>query len=115
MSKRYIPTKIRNKVKNMFGGRCAYCGHHSNRLHIDHKVPIANEHSTSEISNLLPACPCCNNFKGVFSMEQFRENLKLQVERANKYSINYRLAKKFGQIIETPTPIVFLFEKENKI
>ena len=127
----------REVVYNKFKGKCAYCGEGLKYEHmqVDHIVPKSNYELTysqkhikcvskriprflrnlttldvDHIDNLFPSCRKCNNFKSTFYLELFRNELQLQLERANKTSRNYRLAKQFGQVKETPKPIKFYFE-----
>ena len=106
-----IPKAVRDRVKNMYGGRCAYCGTTPSKLCIDHVEPIAALWGTNVESNLKPACFQCNNFKSVLSLEEFRNQLQCQVDRAREYSVNFRFAEKYEQVIVSETPIVFYFEK----
>ena len=61
--------------------------------------------------NLNPACPSCNIQKNSYSLEQFRENIKEFVGSLNKYSTQYKFAKKYGLIEETEIEVKFYFEK----
>lgn len=131
-----INKNIREKVYKKFKGCCAYCGDKIlyRKMQVDHIVPQSNyEHSTynevvkdlwvpnflrhldvndvNHIDNLHPSCAKCNKFKDSFSLEKFREELGKQLERARKTSSNYRRALKYGQVKETPQPIIFHFEK----
>lgn len=49
-------------VKEAYSHRCAYCGNHSERLTIDHVIPISKggDHT---LSNIVPACRKCNYAK----------------------------------------------------
>jgi 5-methylcytosine-specific restriction endonuclease McrA len=118
----------REKIKNKFGGKCAYCGKELDKFHIDHVKPLYRNHHANpnelwkkEIeerkkeSNLFPACPRCNRWKGVLSLESFRRDLESQIERLNRYNANYRLAKDYGLIQENKIKIIFLFEKWEQI
>lgn len=51
------------KVKEYFGNKCAYCGKESDRLSIDHFIPICRG-GMDDASNILPACLGCNVSKG---------------------------------------------------
>ena len=118
----------RQRILNKLGGRCGYCGCEIDvkSMQIDHIVPIyrncTNEElerlnivrGTNEYSNLMPSCKSCNKYKGVFTVEVFRNEMQKQVERLNKYSTNYFFAKKFGLVEETNAPVVFYFEKYDK-
>jgi len=64
-----------------------------------------------ELENLNPACPSCNIQKKSYSLEQFRENIKKFVGSLNKYSTQYKFAKKYGLIEETEIEVKFYFEK----
>jgi hypothetical protein len=126
----------RQLVYDKFHGHCAYCGDplHITKMQVDHILSKANflhhienywnvpdflKHLTvddlNHPDNLFPSCGYCNNWKNGFHLELFREELSLQISRLNARSPNYRIAKRFGQLIETPTPIVFYFEKQWKI
>lgn len=109
-----IPKAIRERVKNLYNGRCGYCGCTPNKIYVDHIKPYAftGQHGDRNAeSNLMPACFQCNSFKAAESVEEFRRNLSYQVERAEKYSVNFRMAQKFDQIEVKPKPIIFYFER----
>lgn len=116
---RNIPKAIREKVKSKFNGRCGYCGVEHSKLQIDHIIPVSHHHRHKGLNinceeNLMPACFSCNNYKLNRSVEEFRHDLSEQVRRARQYSLNFRLAERFGQIKETNGPIVFYFEQETE-
>ena len=121
----------RTKVYEKCGGHCGYCGVEIKikEMQVDHIIPssfyfhhIKNKHrvpsflshltesDVNHIDNLLPTCRVCNKWKSAHDLELFRKELSEQVKRLNDYSSNYRIAKKYGQIVETPNPIVFYFE-----
>lgn len=127
---------IREKVYWKFKGCCSYCGEKIlyRSMQVDHMIPQSNysydtandrikdiripnflKHLTAgdvnHIDNLYPACRKCNLFKSDFTLELFRIELQNQLERALKTSSNYRRALQFNQVIETPKPIIFHFEK----
>jgi len=132
----------RIKVYEKFGGKCAYCGEdiHYDEMCIDHiiskrdfevtikyaKKPVSEAFRTPDflvhltvddvdhIDNLFPCCRTCNSWKKSYSIETFRRQLEEQVKKLNKYSTNYRIAKKYYQVIETVRPIVFYFEHLKK-
>lgn len=107
-----IPKDVRDQVWDKTSGHCAYCGLvlKSKGWHVDHVIPVAGG-GPDDICNFMPACAKCNNYKTSMSLEQFRRELSLQVTRARKYSVNFRLAEVYGQITVHETPIVFYFEK----
>lgn len=125
----------RTDLRELFGGRCAYCGEPlpEKGWHADHvkaalrkwhygerrpdgtrKIIFTGEcwnpeHDT--LDNMVPACAPCNRFKATFGLEAFREELSHQLERARKTSVNFRMAERYGQLQVTQSPIVFWFEK----
>ncbi|MGV0087324.1 HNH endonuclease (plasmid) [Rahnella aceris] len=129
----------RAELREMFGGRCAYCGCElpEKGWHADHvqaalrkwdfgerrpdgtrKVIYSGEHWKPENDveeNLFPSCAPCNLFKATFDLEVFRTQIAQQAERARLYSVNFRTAERFGQVQVTASPIVFWFERYNEI
>lgn len=124
--------ELRIRIYNKFNGHCAYCGEkiQLKQMQIDHIIPQRNfekciknnfrvpkflSHLTlqdlNHKDNLLPSCMVCNNWKSSHDLELFRSELSEQIDRLNKRSSNYRIAKKYHQIIECIKPIVFYFEK----
>jgi 5-methylcytosine-specific restriction endonuclease McrA len=106
----HIPRALRERVKARFDGRCGYCGEKPKTLVIDHIVPVQGGGSSNE-SNLMPACASCNNYKMTHRLEFFRSELADQVVRLRRYSVNFRLAERFGLVSETGAKIVFYFER----
>lgn len=136
--------KIRKQVYNKFNGRCGYCGWGMpiEEMQIDHIIPKANfievikyKHielkpnqwkipeslnhlrfeDCNHIDNLMPTCGTCNNFKSSKSLEEFRNEIKMQVERARRNSSQFRRAERYGLIVEIKKPIQFYFEKIGKV
>ncbi len=95
-------------------------------MQVDHVVPIYRgwedkvlekfglERGKETEENLFPSCARCNRWKSTWSLEKFREEIQIQVERLNKRSNNYRMAKDFGLIEETGNKVVFFFETYKK-
>lgn len=118
---RLTKKQMREALRMKFGGRCAYCGSELlGRFHADHVDAVYRD--KREISGmqkpendvhekLYPACAPCNLFKSVFSIEQFRHEISMQADRADRFSVNHRTAKRFGLIEVKSNPIVFWFEK----
>jgi len=124
----------RNEIKLKFGGKCSYCGCDlpEKGWHVDHAEPVIRKSewqstgtftgkfvNTGEafrpenhsFENLMPACAPCNLYKSSMNIEGLRYEIALQVERARKSSLNFRLAEKFGLVTVTEAPIVFHFER----
>ena len=125
-----INKKTRKEVYSMYAGHCSYCGEkiEYKDMQVDHVIPQHHhseihgclivgckkftEYSVDDIRNLKPACRICNKFKTSFTLEEFREELQIQLERARKYSVNFRMAERYGLVIKTGyTGIEFYFEK----
>ena len=114
-----ITVREREFLRNMFGGRCAYCGsllpeREWHAAHIESIYQLngsASRSNTDNRNNLFPSCRACNLFKSVYSIEAWRKEIKSQVERARKRSFNFRTAERFGLISETYRPVIFYFER----
>lgn len=50
-------------IKAMFGYKCAYCGETTNKLTLDHFIPVSHKGGTTK-KNTVPACKSCNSRKG---------------------------------------------------
>jgi 5-methylcytosine-specific restriction endonuclease McrA len=109
-----MPKIDRLKVHAKCNGRCGYCGTEITvkEMQVDH-ILAQERGGGNEFVNLMPSCRYCNNHKTSLRLDDFRFELSQQLERANKYSANYRMAKRYGQVIETPKGIVFYFETLN--
>lgn len=122
----------RERVKAKFGGKCAYCGEMlGDRWHVDHMEPIQRDMKwdgmkskmvhTGECAhpsrkteeNEFPACIPCNMNKSSLPLEYWRKQIEARLEALNKYSTDYRVAKRFWQVKETPSPVRFYFERVN--
>lgn len=125
----------REMVYKKLNGKCAYCGEDIKLkdMQIDHIIPQSlfwgniksnhkvpsflshlGEDDVHHIDNLNPACRVCNNWKNSFDLELFRSEIQEQIKRLNKYSSNYRMAKRYGLVTECSYPITFYFEREGK-
>lgn len=112
----------RQEVYDKCGGHCGYCGCEIafKEMQVDHivsqfhyKLKIHKKYTDKEmddISNLLPTCRVCNKWKSSHSVEQFRKEIGEQLRRLNEYNPNFRFAKKYNLVQETPHPITFYFE-----
>ncbi len=123
----YIKKEIRIRVWNKYDKHCAYCGvdleykkmqvdHIDNYWHADSKEYLEERGMTKgahEESNFNPSCARCNRWKGTFTIEQFRKEISLQLDRLHRDSSNYRMAFDYGMIQENRKPIKFYFEKYN--
>ncbi|EDV7203693.1 HNH endonuclease [Salmonella enterica subsp. enterica serovar Bredeney] len=137
-----LTRKQRERLRMKFGGRCAYCGCvlPEKGWHTDHVQAVLRKSercmkaaekgifrlkTTGEVfrpeadcpENIFPSCAPCNLLKTTYSLEMFRKQVSLQVERGRRSSVNFRTAERFGLISVVNKPVVFWFEQyeeENK-
>ena len=115
----------RQGVYDKCNGHCAYCGKEITlkQMQVDHKEPLFRNYTekelewykrtrgTNEMDNLLPSCARCNRWKSTYTIEEFRKEISLQIQRLNNYSSNYRMVKDYNLIQETDNPVIFYYEK----
>ncbi|EDS8307278.1 HNH endonuclease [Salmonella enterica subsp. enterica serovar Java] len=137
-----LTRKQRERLRMKFGGRCAYCGCvlPEKGWHADHVQAVLRKSercmkaaekgifrlkTTGEVfrpeadcpENIFPSCAPCNLLKTTYSLEMFRKQVSLQVERGRRSSVNFRTAERFGLISVVNKPVVFWFDQyegENK-
>ncbi len=137
-----LTRKQRERLRMKFGGRCVYCGCvlPEKGWHADHVQAVLRKSercmkaaekgifrlkTTGEVfrpeadcpENIFPSCAPCNLLKTTYSLEMFRKQVSLQVERGRRSSVNFRTAERFGLISVVNKPVVFWFEQyegENK-
>jgi 5-methylcytosine-specific restriction endonuclease McrA len=120
--------EVRQAIFDKFGGRCAYCGELLGKgWHVDEIEPCRRRHKWDRennkwvlsgydhpdrlhIDNQFPACPSCNLQKHSMSLEDFRTSISNFVQSLNRYTNQYKFAKRYGLIEETKKPVVFYFE-----
>ena len=128
------PTKKeREIIFNKFGGRCAYCGNElpEKGWHVDEIKPVRRNYyydrgkgkfmqskknpmrhpERMHIDNQFPACPPCNINKHDFSLEEFRKAILGYMKHLNERRTQYKMAKRYGLVNESISPVVFYFEK----
>lgn len=111
---------MREAIHGKYGGRCAYCGQEITlkQMHVDHVEPLfrgwvdkPERAGSDDVANLTPACAPCNLWKSTYTVEEFRQQIGLQAARLRKKQGGFRMAERFGQIIETGRPVKFWFER----
>lgn len=118
----------RARIREMFGGRCAYCGCDlGERWHVDHVEPVLrqldyapgkgffqtgalNMPQNDREDNLFPACVACNIDKGAYSLDGWRRKLESSCDVLGRNSATYKHGVRFGVITETRKSITFHFE-----
>lgn len=102
-----LTKRKREELRMKFGGRCAFCG-----TGLPARGWHAEKIETEILSDdLIPVCGECSSSKGNASTEAFRALLSKQVARAQRHSVNFRTALRFGLVSETASPVVFWFER----
>jgi hypothetical protein len=105
----------RQKLREKFGGRCAYCGVVLGEIfHVDHVVPKYRGGKDTE-ENFYPSCARCNKRKDTFSIEEFRNQIQNQVSVLRRNVPLFRLCEDFFLIEEISKPVKFWFEKFNEL
>lgn len=108
--RRKLSKTERQLVKDKCNGRCAYCGTLlGDRFHVDHAKSFYRG-GGCDLSNLLPACFSCNNYKLTYDIEEFRLLISRQHELALRNSVNYRTLFRFGLVAVKQEPVLFYFE-----
>ena len=119
-----IPKKTRNALYEKYNHKCAYCGcdleykdmqvDHVNSVYAntDFKQTMTEEEMYSD-ENLLPACRQCNFYKSTMTLENFRKRIRITMMNNLRKDFGYRLALKYGLIVENSKDIVFYFETLN--
>ncbi len=115
----------RQEVYNKCSGHCAYCGVEITikQMQVDHIKPLYRndnvetlevwgvERGTDEMDNLNPSCARCNKWKSTFSLEMFRTIVEKSIDRMERDTPNFRLARDYGLIEVKPIKVIFYFEK----
>ena len=125
-------------IYNKYGGKCAYCGCELGKgWHVDeiepcvrimkyvhgHQHPTTGEWVKSKtvfdryehperlhIDNQNPACASCNINKHSGSLEDFRKLIQGFMKHLNEVNTQYKIAKRYGLVIEDIKPVKFYFE-----
>ena len=115
----------REKIHRKYGGRCSYCGEkvEYSKMHVDHITPLYRGWSKYELEqygkvkgsgkmyNLTPSCATCNISKSTFSVDEWRKELSLKIDRLRNTAVNFRLMEKHKLVKVINKPVVFYFEK----
>ena len=120
-----ISKEVREIIYNKCGGHCAYCGCEITikQMQVDHIQPhwhtLTEEQATKsgikkcshDIDNLNPSCARCNKWKSTYNLEMFRKVVENSLDRLERDTPNFRLARDYGLLVVTKKPVIFEFEK----
>ncbi len=122
--KKYVTKKERQLVFEKYDGRCAYCGCVlTPGWHIDHLKPKRRKKYKKDecrypqrecIENYMPACASCNINKHAMKLEDFRQLVAGFMKHLNERNTQYKIAKRYGLVIEQEKPVIFYFERHMK-
>jgi hypothetical protein len=128
-----VTPKQRAIIREMFGGRCAYCGIElpEKGWHADHVEPIVRQSKwvpgphglgkfvktgkcdrpdNERADNYFPSCAKCNIEKRDSSIEIFRRGLERKIGTLRDYSAAFRHAERYGMVTVVKEKITFYFE-----
>ena len=120
-----ISKEVRQIVYDKCGGLCAYCGCEITfkQMQVDHIQPhwhtLNEEQATKsgikkgshDIDNLNPSCARCNKWKSTYTLEMFRKVVESSLDRLERDTPNFRLARDYDLLVVTKKPVIFEFEK----
>ena len=122
--RRRLTKSERKTVYDKCNGHCAYCGCEitMREMQVDHIVPKyrnnemwhQGEIGSDDISNLNPSCRMCNYYKGMYSIDIFRGNLKDTLMRNVQRPFNFRLAERYGMVEVKEWDGKFYFERKEE-
>jgi 5-methylcytosine-specific restriction endonuclease McrA len=106
--------------------KCAYCGVEITlkQMQVDHIQPhwhTFTEQQASQaniikgshdLDNLNPSCARCNKWKSTYSVEHFRKVVETSLDRLERDTPNFRLARDYGLIEVIEKPVIFYFERK---
>ncbi len=122
-----VKVKInRQQVYDKCDGHCTYCGVEITlkQMQVDHIQPhwhTFTEQQASQanivkgshdLDNLNPSCARCNKWKSTYSVEHFRKVVETSLDRLERDTPNFRLARDYGLIEVIEKPVIFYFEQK---
>ncbi|CQJ12467.1 HNH endonuclease [Yersinia mollaretii] len=112
-----LSKKQRAELREMFGGKCAYCGCElTDKFHADHIQPVIRTggvmiyQDRDNIENMVPSCHPCNLHKHCNSLEDYRRIIddgRREFLRSGKGKALVRM----GLVDMKPDSVIFWFEK----
>lgn len=120
-----ITKEQRLLVYKKFDGHCAYCGKEIklSDMQVDHIIPKNRgcysfrgevRHGADDMDNYNPSCRSCNFRKGMYSVEQFRDEIKRQA-KTELQRFQSRMSVAYGLIEpHLEREVKFYFEQYGK-
>jgi len=120
-----IKPETRLNVFNKYNGKCAYCGTiiDIKKMHIDHIEPKYRGWNNEELSkykkikgldkleNFNPSCVSCNCSKNTFTIEKWKEQIILKIDRIRRDSSTFNILERFGIVKVVKNDFKFYFEE----
>jgi uncharacterized protein (TIGR02646 family) len=119
---RYKLNDIKEKLNIIYRGKCAFCEHKAEQLHVEHFRPKKIYYWLAySWDNLILACPTCNQYKGInFELNGAKclfENNEANLRNINNLSATYDLSEQpkmvNPEIVDPSNNIIF--SKDGKI
>lgn len=82
--------KMKEKILKEFGCKCFYCNEKLETIAFDHVFPRIKGGGNKD--NLVPCCNFCNSYKGISTIEEWKDKIKLEILKTE-----HKL-KKFKQV-----------------
>jgi 5-methylcytosine-specific restriction endonuclease McrA len=119
----------RAALREMFNGRCAYCGGELDKMHADHVEPCVRvtrdpwgrplpvsecymvKPERNTVGNMMPACAACNLHKGGYALEGWRNIIQRSAAICRRDTSTFKVGERFGIIVVHEKPVEFFFEK----
>lgn len=102
---RYIPSELRQRIREQFSDRCAYCHTYEHLtvaiFEVEHIKPIAAGGKSTE-DNLCLACPTCNRYKWKHELgvdPETNRSVPLFNPRLDKWENHFAWSKGKSEII----------------
>jgi 5-methylcytosine-specific restriction endonuclease McrA len=119
----------REAVYEKCQGHCAYCGKNISikEMQVDHIEPhwhtltedqalkVGIKKGSHDLENLNPSCARCNKWKSTFSLESFRKVVETSLDRLERDTPNFRLARDFGLLKTNRHSVKFYFENRTNL
>jgi hypothetical protein len=118
----YISKQVKERVRNKFGGNCAYCGHAvADDFQVDHKIskcyfwlidPL-DRNSVNREENLYPSCRTCNHYKRSMVVDDCESTIGFRTYMMNFHRRLGKLPKR-TMVPDTVRRIAYMWNIANR-